>query len=210
MAEGARVKAKVTASTITIAGELDGEVLCHGVFQIMPSGQVSASVSARRLIVQEGGLYNGEFRMITDSTRPGTSQSDANAGANRGEAATSSPLDALSIGRVVAKADGRAIEPEPGDDGARRPRRRRMAKEAEPSRNQVSRQTAGCFWWRETWLQLGPNSLYFRAFLPLQPAGQPAIADLLVQVQDRRSSRCRCACALPCSPVLSAPAEKPA
>src|SRR5512136_730485 len=71
VAEGARVKAKVTASTITIAGELDGEVLCHGVFQIMPSGQVSASVSARRLIVQEGGLYNGEFRMITD-TRPAT------------------------------------------------------------------------------------------------------------------------------------------
>ncbi len=69
VAEGARVKAKVTASTITIAGELDGEVLCHGVFQIMPSGQVSASVSARRLIVQEGGLYNGEFRMITDSEK---------------------------------------------------------------------------------------------------------------------------------------------
>src|SRR5512143_994162 len=71
VAEGARVKAKVTASTITIAGELDGEVLCHGVFQIMPTGQVSASVSARRLIVQEGGLYNGEFRMITDA-RPAT------------------------------------------------------------------------------------------------------------------------------------------
>src|SRR5512144_1745634 len=51
VAEGARVKAKVTASTITIAGELEGEALCRGVFQIMPSGQVSASVSARRLIV---------------------------------------------------------------------------------------------------------------------------------------------------------------
>ncbi|MGE5601661.1 MAG: bactofilin family protein [Nitrososphaerales archaeon] len=73
VAEGARVKAKVTASTITIAGELDGEVLCHGVFQIMPSGQVSASVSARRLIVQEGGLYNGEFRMITEPKPAGSS-----------------------------------------------------------------------------------------------------------------------------------------
>jgi cytoskeletal protein CcmA (bactofilin family) len=69
VAEGARVKAKVTASTITIAGELDGEVVCQGVFQIMPSGQVSATVSARRLIVQEGGLYNGEFRMIQDASR---------------------------------------------------------------------------------------------------------------------------------------------
>ncbi len=66
VAEGARVKAKVTASTVTIAGTLEGEVVCHGVFQIMPSGQVDATVSARRLIVQEGGLYNGEFRMITE------------------------------------------------------------------------------------------------------------------------------------------------
>lgn len=66
VAQGARVKAKVTASTITIAGELEGEVTCRGVFQIMPSGQVEATVSARRLIVQEGGFYNGDFRMITD------------------------------------------------------------------------------------------------------------------------------------------------
>lgn len=69
VAEGARVKAKVTASTVSIAGELEGEVVCRGVFQIMPSGQVEATVSARRLIVQEGGLYNGEFRMITDDRK---------------------------------------------------------------------------------------------------------------------------------------------
>lgn len=66
VAEGARVHAKVTASTITIAGELQGEVVCRGIFQIMPSGEVEATVSARRLIVQEGGLYNGDFRMITE------------------------------------------------------------------------------------------------------------------------------------------------
>jgi len=66
VAEGARVKAKVTASTITIAGELQGEVVCRGIFLIMPTGEVEATVSARRLIVQEGGLYNGDFHMITD------------------------------------------------------------------------------------------------------------------------------------------------
>lgn len=96
VAEGARVKAKVTASTITIAGELDGEVLCHGVFQIMPSGQVSASVSARRLIVQEGGLYNGEFRMITEGAKTGTFSSSSPAGDHRGSPSDGSSLDALS------------------------------------------------------------------------------------------------------------------
>lgn len=67
VAEGARVKAKVTASTVTIAGELEGEVVCRDVFQIMPTGQVEATVSARRLIVHEGGFYNGEFHMITET-----------------------------------------------------------------------------------------------------------------------------------------------
>jgi cytoskeletal protein CcmA (bactofilin family) len=65
VAEGARVKAKVTANTVTIAGVLEGDVICRDVFQIMPTGQVEATVSARRLIVQEGGFYNGEFHMIT-------------------------------------------------------------------------------------------------------------------------------------------------
>lgn len=92
VAEGARVKAKVTASTITIAGELDGEVLCHGVFQIMPSGQVSASVSARRLIVQEGGLYNGEFRMITDGGKP-TARTDQESPVGRAGASSQPKTD---------------------------------------------------------------------------------------------------------------------
>jgi cytoskeletal protein CcmA (bactofilin family) len=95
VAEGARVKAKVTASTITIAGELDGEVLCHGVFQIMPSGQVSASVSARRLIVQEGGLYNGEFRMITDA-RPAAPSGLTSGGDHPAASSDESVLDKLS------------------------------------------------------------------------------------------------------------------
>ena len=67
VAEGARVKAKVTASTVIIAGELEGEVTCRDIFQIMPSGQVEATVSARRLVVNEGGFYNGEFHMITET-----------------------------------------------------------------------------------------------------------------------------------------------
>lgn len=77
VAEGARVKAKVTASTITIAGELEGEAICRGVFQIMPTGQVEATVSARRLIVQEGGFYNGQFSMITEEAGTGAAKLNA-------------------------------------------------------------------------------------------------------------------------------------
>jgi cytoskeletal protein CcmA (bactofilin family) len=96
VAEGARVKAKVTASTITIAGELDGEVVCQGVFQIMPTGQVSATVSARRLIVQEGGLYNGEFRMIHEEPREESKAGLSSWRELAGKEPEESPLDALN------------------------------------------------------------------------------------------------------------------
>ena len=95
VAEGARVKAKVTASTITIAGELDGEVVCQGVFQIMPTGQVSATVSARRLIVQEGGLYNGEFRMIQQDAVAAPTKGLASWQELAGKEAEETPVDAL-------------------------------------------------------------------------------------------------------------------
>jgi cytoskeletal protein CcmA (bactofilin family) len=96
VAEGARVKAKVTASTITIAGELDGEVLCHGVFQIMPSGEVSASVSARRLIVQEGGLYNGQFHMITNDDQVGSLSGALSGHDSRNGSSENGAMDSLS------------------------------------------------------------------------------------------------------------------
>jgi cytoskeletal protein CcmA (bactofilin family) len=60
IAEGAKVKANVTANIVSVAGELEGEALCRDVFQIMPSGTVEAIVSANRLIV------NGEFHMIEE------------------------------------------------------------------------------------------------------------------------------------------------
>ncbi len=123
VAEGACVKAKVTASTITIAGELDGEVLCHGVFQIMPSGQVAASVSARRLIVQEGGLYNGEFRMITDAM-PTTISSFGSDGDHAAKPSDESVLDRLSTeewwrkltSEEKSEPDASEVEA-PGDEG---------------------------------------------------------------------------------------------
>lgn len=64
--QGARVKAKITASKVTVAGDLEGEVVCEDVFKITPTGQVEAMVTARRLIVEEGGFYNGEFHMTKE------------------------------------------------------------------------------------------------------------------------------------------------
>lgn len=108
VAEGARVEATVTASTITIAGTLRGEVVCQGIFQILPTGEVEASVSARRLVVQEGGLYNGDFHMITDSV--------AGAFASQPERAAAPPSAEPTLPRADAPAADAPAEDTIGSD----------------------------------------------------------------------------------------------
>lgn len=123
VAEGARVKAKVTASTITIAGELQGEVVCRGIFQIMPTGEVEATVSARRLIVQEGGIYNGDFHMITDeaaqklasASRPARAAASAESRTAAAPAAEAPTEDVIGSDEWWAKISG---QPPTGDDAA--------------------------------------------------------------------------------------------
>lgn len=90
--QGARVKAKVTARNVSVAGELEGEVNCQDVFKITPSGQVQATVTASRLIVEEGGFYNGEFKMTKASSTP-SSERISDAGLNPQPAASTDTED---------------------------------------------------------------------------------------------------------------------
>jgi cytoskeletal protein CcmA (bactofilin family) len=63
VAEGARIKAQVTAANITVAGELEGEINCTGLLDILPSGRLKGTVSTGRLSVQEGAVCEGSLQM---------------------------------------------------------------------------------------------------------------------------------------------------
>mgnify|MGYP001389450440 CR=1 FL=1 len=63
VAEGARIKAQVTAANITVAGELEGEITCTGLLDILPSGRLKGTVSTGRLSVQEGAICEGTLQM---------------------------------------------------------------------------------------------------------------------------------------------------
>ncbi|MER3421821.1 MAG: hypothetical protein C4290_15415, partial [Chloroflexota bacterium] len=65
--ETAQVHARVIAGNVIIAGQFEGEIACDNRFEILPSGRVSASVSAAVTVVHEGAFYQGELRMF----RPG-------------------------------------------------------------------------------------------------------------------------------------------
>ena len=64
---GAVVSAKVSAEQVTILGEVNGEVTCPGRVEIAPNGRVTGEISAGTLVMQEGGFFEGQLKMLNKS-----------------------------------------------------------------------------------------------------------------------------------------------
>jgi cytoskeletal protein CcmA (bactofilin family) len=63
VAEGAEVDATVEAGAVVVAGVLGGTIRCNGRLEIRPTGIVRARVDTARLVILEGGIYEGQLRM---------------------------------------------------------------------------------------------------------------------------------------------------
>jgi cytoskeletal protein CcmA (bactofilin family) len=102
--EGARVDAKITASEVTISGELKGTVFSSGRVEIKPTGRVSGEINAPSLIMLEGAFFDGQLKMKNrgqpeDATMP-----------DRGEAPSPPPGRRGSAGPPGASAARNAFE----------------------------------------------------------------------------------------------------
>jgi len=69
VAQGASVNATVDAENITVAGDLDGEIVCHGKLQILSTGKVHGKLTTASLVINEGAVYEGELVMETSDSR---------------------------------------------------------------------------------------------------------------------------------------------
>lgn len=65
--EQASVKAKVSADSVTVAGEVTGEIQCAGRIEILPTGRVHGEIQAGTLIMQEGAFFEGHLKMGPES-----------------------------------------------------------------------------------------------------------------------------------------------
>ncbi|MSQ23917.1 MAG: polymer-forming cytoskeletal protein [Chloroflexi bacterium] len=63
--ETAKVSAKVTAASIIVAGQVNGELHCSGRVEIRPSGRVTGTINAATLVMQEGAFFDGNLKMRT-------------------------------------------------------------------------------------------------------------------------------------------------
>ena len=59
----ANVNAKVTAATVTVAGQVNGQIFCEGRVELRPSGRVIGEINAGTLIMQEGAFFEGHLKM---------------------------------------------------------------------------------------------------------------------------------------------------
>jgi cytoskeletal protein CcmA (bactofilin family) len=83
IAEEAEVDAVISASRVTVAGNVRGSITCADRFEILPRGRVAGDVRAPVIIIHEGALIAGEIAM---TARVDTRASVANARAVRGGA----------------------------------------------------------------------------------------------------------------------------
>jgi cytoskeletal protein CcmA (bactofilin family) len=63
---GAEVEADLSAEDITVAGSFNGKIECRRRLEITKTGRVQGHVTTALLIVEEGGLIDGELHMQGD------------------------------------------------------------------------------------------------------------------------------------------------
>jgi cytoskeletal protein CcmA (bactofilin family) len=63
VAAQAKVTANVIGRTVTVAGRVDGQIVCTGRVELTPSARVTGDITAGTLIVQEGAVFDGQLKM---------------------------------------------------------------------------------------------------------------------------------------------------
>jgi cytoskeletal protein CcmA (bactofilin family) len=89
----AHVTARLTATHVTIAGEVDGQIYCNGRVEIRPTGHVTGEISAGALIIQEGAYFDGSSKMassVSGSGGSGAASSASGSSATSGSGSSSS------------------------------------------------------------------------------------------------------------------------
>jgi len=76
IAETAKVKGPITATTITIAGLVNGAISASERCELLPSARVTGSIATADLSIRSGAVFNGKSTMST-TERPEPTRSDA-------------------------------------------------------------------------------------------------------------------------------------
>lgn len=66
IAEGAVVSAKITATRLTVAGTVSGEIVARQRLEATPTARLRCTVNTPSLVLSEGAMFDGDCRMPRD------------------------------------------------------------------------------------------------------------------------------------------------
>lgn len=66
--ENAHVEADITAEEVVIAGEYSGKLTCRQRVEIRSTGRVTGQIDTQKLLLHEGGYFDGELHMQKPSS----------------------------------------------------------------------------------------------------------------------------------------------
>lgn len=72
----ALIKSKVKAKNITIAGQVEGEIIAHNKVELLQTAKVNADISTKSLKIEEGAVFNGSSKSLTEHKTAKINQKD--------------------------------------------------------------------------------------------------------------------------------------
>jgi|SRR5579875_251256 len=67
LGENARVEGQIEANDVTIAGHFDGQIFAKQRVEIQPKGVVTGEIHSPCLIIQPGGILDGQCHMLSSA-----------------------------------------------------------------------------------------------------------------------------------------------
>lgn len=65
LGENAKVEGQIDANDVTIAGHFDGQIFARDRVEIQPKGVVTGEIHSPCLIIQPGGILDGQCHMLS-------------------------------------------------------------------------------------------------------------------------------------------------
>lgn len=68
LGENAKVEGQIDASEVTISGRFDGQIFAKDRVEIQPKGVVTGEIHTPCLIIQPGGILDGQCHMLSSAS----------------------------------------------------------------------------------------------------------------------------------------------
>jgi cytoskeletal protein CcmA (bactofilin family) len=68
IAPSAVVIARITVNRLTVAGQVDGEIVAHERLEVLPTARLRCTISTPTLVITEGAQFDGDCKMPREPT----------------------------------------------------------------------------------------------------------------------------------------------